>query len=199
MLFSDGFALQTTLLWIAFFCGLLNLFLFIFWLPVVLHLGGLTPAQSVFASSMYTLGGILAALYLGWSIDRFGSRALAVHFATGIVFISLIALVAMPYLVLLIVILPAGLTVVGSQTGLAATCGKLYPARMRASGYGFATGVGRLGSIAAAPLGGFLLARGLPPTYVFLSACLFTAIAAVATRLLTLPGSRLNTGVGRRC
>ena len=74
-----------------------------------------------------------------------------------------------------------------SNTGANAACGKLYPARMRTSGYGFATGVGRLGGIAAAPLGGFLLARGLPPTYVFLSACLFAAIAAVATALLALP------------
>ena len=67
-------------------------------------------------------------------------------------------------------------------------CGKLYPARMRTRGYGFATGVGRLGGIAAGPLGGFLLAKGLPPTYVFLSACVFAAIAAIATAFLALPG-----------
>jgi len=30
----------------------------------------------------------------------------------------------------------------------------------------------------------------LPPTYVFLSACLFAAIAAVATALLALPGGQ---------
>jgi hypothetical protein len=59
---------------------------------------------------------------------------------------------------------------------------------MRTSGYGFATGIGRLGGIAAGPLGGFLLAKGLPPTYVFLSACGFAAIAAIATAFLALPG-----------
>jgi hypothetical protein len=79
-------------------------------------------------------------------------------------------------------------TVLGSQTGLNGACGKLYPARMRTSGYGFATGVGRLGGIAAGPLGGFLLAKGLPPTYVFLSACVFAAMAAIATAFLALPG-----------
>jgi MFS transporter, AAHS family, 4-hydroxybenzoate transporter len=188
LLFADGLALPTTLLWIMFFCSLLDLFLFVFWLPEVLHLVGLTPAQSVFVSSLYGLGGILAVLYLGWAIDRFGARALSVHFATGIVFIALIALVALPYVALLAVVLMSGVTVLGSQTGLNATCGKFYPARIRARGYGFATGVGRLGGIAAAPLGGFLLARGLPPTYVFLSACLFAAIAAAAAALLALPG-----------
>jgi AAHS family 4-hydroxybenzoate transporter-like MFS transporter len=189
MLFGEGYALQTTLLWIIFFCSLLDLFLFIFWLPEVLHLVGLTPSQAVFATSLQNLGGIAAVLYLGWAIDRFGTRrSLAVHYAVGIVFIGLIALFVLPYLALLAVVFLSGVTIIGSQTGLNAACGKLYPARMRTSGYGFATGVGRLGGLAAAPLGGFLLSRGLPPTYVFLSACLFAAIAAIATAFLALPG-----------
>jgi AAHS family 4-hydroxybenzoate transporter-like MFS transporter len=150
------FALQTTLLWIIFFCSLLDLFLFVFWLPEVLHLIGMTPAQAVFAGSLYPLGGIFAVLYLGWAIDRFGARrSLAVHYAVGIVFVAMIALVAMPYLAVLAIVLLCGVTVLGSQTGLNGACGKLYPARMRTSGYGFATGIGRLGGIAAAPLGGF--------------------------------------------
>ena len=99
----------------------------------------------------------------------------------------------MPYLALLIVVFLTGTTVIDSQTGLNAACGKLYPARMRTSGYVLATGIERLGGIAAAPLGGFLLARGLPPTYVFLSACLFALIAAVATAFLALPGRRASS------
>jgi len=194
MLFSEGYALQTTLLWIIFFCSLLNLFLFIFWLPEVLHLLGMTPAQSVRATTLYPLGGLLAVCYLGWAIDRFGTRrSLAVNFAAGIIFVATIALVAMPYAALLAVVLLSGMTVLGSQTGLNAACGKLYPARMRVSGYGFATGVGRLGGIAAAPLGGFLLSRGLPPTFIFLTAGFFAAIAAAATAMLALPGRRPAT------
>src|SRR5207248_11561753 len=42
MLFSEGYALQTVLLWIIFFCSLLNLFLFAYWLPTVLTLTGMT-------------------------------------------------------------------------------------------------------------------------------------------------------------
>ncbi len=199
LLFAEGYALQTTLLWIIFFCSLLDLFLFIFWLPEVLHLIGMTPSQAVFATSLYPLGGILAVLYLGWAIDRFGAhRSLTVHFAAGIVFISLIALVTMPYVALLAVVLLAGTTVLGSQTGLNGACGKLYPARMRVSGYGFATGIGRLGGIAAAPLGGYLLSLGLPPPAIFLSACAFAAVAAVATALLALPARPVRYAPGRR-
>jgi AAHS family 4-hydroxybenzoate transporter-like MFS transporter len=129
----------------------------------------------------------MAVLYLGVLIDRFGpERSLALNFAAGIVFIALIALVSLPFLALVIVIFFSGMTIVGSQTGANATAGALYPARMRTSGIGWALGIGRLGGIAAAPLGGFLLAHGLAPRHVFLSACVFAVVAAVATGLLAL-------------
>jgi MFS transporter, AAHS family, 4-hydroxybenzoate transporter len=191
MLFGSGYALQTVLLWVIFFCSLLNLYLFVFWLPEVLHLTGMTPPQAVFATSLHALGGIVAVLYLGYLIDRVGpERSLALHYAIGAVFVALIALVAMPYAILLTSIFFSGLTSIGSQTGANATCGTLYPARMRTSGIGWALGIGRLGGIAAAPLGGFLLARGLPPREIFLSACFFAIVAAVATGLLGLRGTR---------
>jgi MFS family permease len=96
----------------------------------------------------------------------------------------------MPYLILVIVIFFSGMTIIGSQTGANATAGALYPARMRTSGIGWALGIGRLGGIAAPALGGYLLARGLPPPQIFLSACGFALIAAVATALLRFRGNR---------
>ena len=78
-------------------------------------------------------------------------------------FIAAIALVAMPYLALVIVIFFSGMTIIGSQTGANAACGKLYPARMRTSGLGWALGIGRLGGIAAPVLGGYLLSTGMKP------------------------------------
>ena len=130
-------------------------------------------------------------VYLGYLIDRVGpERSLALHYAIGAVFVALIALVAMPYAILLASFFFSGVTSIGSQTGANATCGALYPARMRTTGIGWALGIGRLGGIAAAPLGGFLLARGLPPKEIFLSACLFAIVAAVATGLLALRGTR---------
>jgi AAHS family 4-hydroxybenzoate transporter-like MFS transporter len=191
MLFSEGYALQTVLLWVIFFCSLMNLFLFVYWLPQVLHLTGMTPAEAARTTSFRELGAILAVVYLGLLIDRFGpERTLAWHYAAGVVFIAAIALAVMPYLLLAVVIFFSGMTIIGSQTGANATCGKLYPARMRTSGLGWALGIGRLGGIAAPVLGGYLLTLGLPPPQIFLSACLFAVIAAVATGLLALRGVR---------
>ncbi len=190
MVFGQGYALQTILLWIVYFCSLLNLFLFAYWMPTVLNLIGLSPAQAVFASSLRDLGAIFAVLYLGLAIDRIGpERTLALHYAVGAVFIAVIALVALPYAMLLLMTFLAGATIIGSQTGANGTCGKLYPARMRTSGLGWALGIGRLGGIAAPVLGGYLLALGLPPPHIFLSACLFALIAAAATGLLVFRGN----------
>jgi len=156
-----------------------------------LHLIGMTPASAVFASSLRDLGAIFAVLYLGLLIDRVGpERSLAFHYAIGAVFIGVISLVALPYGVLLTVIFFCGMTIIGSQTGANATCGKLYPARMRTSGLGWALGVGRLGGIAAPVLGGYLLSLGMAPTQIFLSACIFAVIAAAATGMLALRGTR---------
>jgi MFS transporter, AAHS family, 4-hydroxybenzoate transporter len=198
MLFSDGFALQTVLLWVIFFCSLLNLFLFGYWLPTVLNLIGMTPSEAVFASSLRDCGAIFAVLYLGLLIDRVGpERSLAFHYAVGAVFIAMISLVAMPYALLLAVIFFSGMTIIGSQTGANATCGALYPARMRTSGLGWALGIGRLGGIAAPALGGYLLSLKMPPTHIFLSACLFAIIAGVATGLLALRGRQGEAAAGR--
>jgi len=82
MLFGPGYALQTMLMWIIFFCSLMNLFLFIYWMPEVLHLTGMTPPEAARATSFRELGAILAVVYLGVLIDRFGpERALAWHYA----------------------------------------------------------------------------------------------------------------------
>jgi MFS transporter, AAHS family, 4-hydroxybenzoate transporter len=198
MLFGKGYALQTVLLWIVYFCSLLNLFLFAYWMPTVLHLIGMSPPQAVFASSLRDCGAIFTVLYLGVAIDRIGpERTLALHYAAGAVFIGVIALVALPYAMLLLVSFLAGATIIGSQTGANGTCGKLYPARMRTSGLGWALGIGRLGGIVAPVLGGYLLSLGLAPTHIFLSACVFALIAAAATALLAFRGNRvLVPGVG---
>ena len=195
MLFGQGYALQTVLLWVIFFCSLLNLFLFAYWLPEVLHLGGMSPAEAARTSSYREFGAMCAVLYLGVLIDRFGAeRSLAWHYFAGILFIASIAILAMPYLILVGAIFFAGMTIVGSQTGANGACGKLYPARMRASGLGWALGIGRLGGIAGPALGGYLLAAGLRPPMIFLSCCGFMLIAAVATALLRFRGARAEQG-----
>ena len=190
-LFTDGLALTTVLVWIVFFANLLNMYLFSYWMPTVLHLSGLKPEVAVFYASMFQLGGILSCLLLGPMIDRFGApKVLACSFASGVVFVLAIGLASLPAPFIAIPILGAGAAMIGSQLGANAMVAALYPARIRSTGVGWALGVGRLGGIAGPAIGGSLLAFGLPPKEIFLCACGPALIAAVCTLMLTMKAAR---------
>jgi AAHS family 4-hydroxybenzoate transporter-like MFS transporter len=184
-LFGEGMARRTLLLWLIFFMGLLDLYLLSYWLPAVLHLSGLSPADAAFAASMQTAGGVVSLLALGPLSQRFGAaRVLAVSFGLGALFIAAIGLLALPASVLLLAIFGAGAGTIGSQLAANALCATLYPARMRSTGIGWALGIGRLGAIVGPGLGGALLALGWPPRQIFLCACLGALIACAATLVL---------------
>jgi MFS transporter, AAHS family, 4-hydroxybenzoate transporter len=192
-LFADGYALRTVLFWIMFFASLLSLYLIGFWLPTVLHLEGFTPAQAVFASSLYSAGGALSVLILGPLATRLGTdRVLTACLACGIVVIAAVALANLPYLVLLATIFIMGVCVVGGQLGANGLSAAKYPARIRTTGVGWALGIGRLGGIVGPGLGGFLLALGWQAPHILLCACLTAAIAALCVVAMQLPAAQVE-------
>lgn len=191
-LFRDGYAMRTVLFWIMFFASLLSLYLIGFWLPTVLHLEGLSPADAVFASSLYSAGGALSVLILGPLATKAGTdRILTICLACGIVVIAAVALGQLPYLVLLAAIFVMGVCVVGGQLGANGLSAAKYPARIRNTGVGWALGIGRLGGIFGPALGGFLLAQGWQAPHILLCACLTAAIAAICVVLLQLPAAQV--------
>jgi MFS transporter, AAHS family, 4-hydroxybenzoate transporter len=192
-LFTAGYALRTVLFWIMFFCSLLSLYLIGFWLPTVLHLDGLTPADAVFSSSLYSAGGVLSVLAIGPLTRRFGLEpVLGGCLALGIVVIAGVALGNLPYLLLLATIFVMGVCVIGGQCGINGLSAARYPARMRNTGVGWALGIGRLGGIFGPALGGVLLGRGWHPPHILLCSCITAGIAALCVVLLQLPAARVE-------
>ena len=190
-LFRDGLAATTILIWIMFFCNLLSMYLIGYWMPTVLSLSGLTPADAVFASALRDAGPLVSVFAIAPLATKFGApNVLRVSLFLGIIFIALVGLAAMPYLALLAVIFLVGCTTVGSQTGLNGMTGALYPARIRNTGMAWALGIGRLGAIFGPWLGGELLTIGLPPRQIFLVACVTAAIATLAVIALGVVNRR---------
>jgi AAHS family 4-hydroxybenzoate transporter-like MFS transporter len=180
-LFRDGLTATTILIWIMFFCNLLSMYLIGYWMPTVLSLSGLTPADAVFASALRDAGPLVSVFAIAPLATRFGApNVLQVTLFLGIIFIALVGLAALPYGALLAVIFLVGCCTVGSQTGLNGMTGALYPARIRNTGIAWALGIGRLGAIVGPWLGGVLLSVGLPPRQIFLVACVTAAIATLA-------------------
>jgi AAHS family 4-hydroxybenzoate transporter-like MFS transporter len=175
-LFRDGMAITTVLVWILYFANLLSIYLISYWLPTVLNLSGLSPADSVFAASLMSAGPLLSVFAMAPLARHFGpQRVLAVMLVTGVVVIAIVGLANPPHDLLLLAIFLMGCCTVGSMTGINGMTAALYPARIRTTGMGWALGIGRLGGIGGPWLGGVLLVAGWPPRQIFLCAC-FTAL-----------------------
>lgn len=190
-LFRDSLAHTTVLVWILYFANLLSMYLIAYWLPTVLHMSGLTPADSVFAASLRDAGPLLSIFLIAPLSHRFKPQSVvAVSLAGGVIAIGVVGLVALPYTALLAMIFLVGCCTTGSMTGINGMTAALYPARVRNTGMGWALGIGRLGGIAGPWLGGLLLGLGWPPRQIFLFACVTAAIASICAVLLRLHAGR---------
>jgi AAHS family 4-hydroxybenzoate transporter-like MFS transporter len=190
-LFRDGLGPTTVLVWILYFANLLSIYLISYWLPSVLNLTGLAPADAVFASSLMSAGPMLSVFAMAPLARQYGAQAvLAVMLPLGILAIATVGLATLPYPLLLMAIFVMGCGTIGSMTGINGMTAALYPARVRTTGMGWALGVGRLGGIGGPWLGGVLLAMGWPPRQIFLCTCVTAAIATSAVILLALRARR---------
>jgi AAHS family 4-hydroxybenzoate transporter-like MFS transporter len=179
-LFRDGLAITTVLVWILYFANLLSIYLISYWLPTVLNLSGLSPADSVFAASLMSAGPLVSVFAMAPLARHFGpQRVLAVMLITGVVVIATVGLANPPHDLLLLAIFLMGCCTVGSMTGINGMTAALYPARIRTTGMGWALGIGRLGGIGGPWLGGMLLVAGWPPRQIFLCACITALIGTV--------------------
>ena len=192
-LFRDGLAPVTVLVWILYFANLISMYLIGYWMPTVLHMSGLSPADLVFAASLRDAGPLLSIFLLAPLSHRFSPQSvLAVSLAAGIIAIGMVGLVELPYVPLLATIFLIGCCTTGSMTVINGMTAALYPARVRNTGMGWALGIGRLGGIGGPWLGGLLLGLGWPPRQIFLFACVTALIAAVCVVLLRLQARRME-------
>lgn len=192
-LFRNGMAGRTILIWAAFFINLMNMYLMIYWLPTVLSLAGFSPAAAAEAASWLTGGGVLCLLLYGPLADRFGpSTLLLATLPAAAIFILAIGRLDLSYLLELVAIFGAGAALIGSQHLLNATATLAYPPAIRATGVGWALGVGRLGGIAGPAFGGLLLGAGVPPRQIFEAICGTVLVAALIVLALNRITNRAN-------
>ena len=190
-LFRDGLAPVTVLVWTLYFANLISMYLIGYWMPTVLHMSGLSPADAVFAASLRDAGPLLSIFLLAPLSHRFSPQSvLAVSLAAGIAAIAAVGLVDLPYLPLLATIFLIGCCTTGSMTVINGMTAALYPARVRNTGMGWALGVGRLGGIGGPWLGGLLLGLGWPPRQIFLFACVTALVGAICVVLLRVQARR---------
>ena len=185
-LFRHGLALRTTILWTVNLFNLVGNYFILFWLPSILHAQGLPPSRAIFATTMYASGSILGAVITAPIVDRLGvERVIAALLCVGASCVLLIGITALPFIALCVVICGAGAGIGGCQHGINSVSGALYPPNIRATGTGWALGLGRCGQIGGPLVGGLLLGAGWMPRDIFLAAAVPAFCVAIGMATLS--------------
>jgi AAHS family benzoate transporter-like MFS transporter len=153
-----------------------------FWMVSLLVEHGFSLVNSYSYAIEQAAAATVGGFVLGWILDRVDQHiAMAIIFAAGGVCLvifgfatSLVALYALNAL--------AGALIIGGQNVVHTLVMATYPPGARATGMGWALGIGRLGGLLGPPIGGYLLSLALPfPAYF-----LFFAIPALICSIVVL-------------
>ena len=195
-LFQGGRTAVTLLLWVVFFMSLLDLYFLSNWLPTVLNDLGASIAAAAAIGSMLQVGGMVGTFALGSIIDRFSFRALALVYFIAVFAVGAIGQLGHSAVLVTIAIFVAGFCIVGGQIAANALAAGFYPTSVRATGVGWALGIGRIGSIVGPLVGGVLLSLRWSAGEVFVAAAgaaLCAALAALSlSRIAGLGGSTVS-------
>jgi MFS transporter, AAHS family, 4-hydroxybenzoate transporter len=190
-LFRQGRTVVTLLLWVVFFMSLLDIYFLSNWLPTVLNDLGVSVGSSAAIGSMLQVGGVVGTFALGSIIDRFSFRALALVYFLAVFAVGAIGQLGHSIVLVTMAIFAAGFCIVGGQIAANALAAAFYPTSVRATGVGWALGIGRVGSIVGPLVGGVLMTMKWSAGSVFMAA----AGAALCASLASLSLSRL-AGMG---
>jgi MFS transporter, AAHS family, 4-hydroxybenzoate transporter len=196
-LFQSGRSFGTIVLWLVFGLNLAEFYALQSWLPTILTNLNYPLSTVALATSLTTIGGIVAAFAIGPAMDRLGAYgSLAAVYFAGVVFVALLGpAVSAPAWALLIAAFCAGFCISGGQKSIIALSAIFYPAPIRSTGVGWALGIGRLGGIGGPLLVGVLLGYHLSAASLFYAAAVPMLIAAI---LVTLLGTRYGAAAQQK-
>src|SRR3954452_19533076 len=131
---------------------------------------------------------------LGSIIDRFSFRALALVYFIAVFAVGAIGQFGHSVVFVTMAIFAAGFCIVGGQIAANALAAAFYPTSVRATGVGWALGIGRVGSIVGPLIGGALLTAKWSTASVFMTAAPAALCAAIAAFWLSRLAGMGGTG-----
>jgi MFS transporter, AAHS family, 4-hydroxybenzoate transporter len=161
-LFANGLGSSTALIWIGTLLSILCIYCTVNWLPVLIAGGGLPLQTAILAVGALNIGSVIGNIVLA----RFGDRhaayvPTAVFYVIGAVFLTLVGVSGSSSALMLGMTFGAGLFGFGGQLSVTTITARLYPTELRATGTGWAFGIGRVGGVIGPVFAGFLLGYGM--------------------------------------
>ncbi|AZG47334.1 MFS transporter [Gordonia insulae] len=179
-LFDPAVRTRTILLWGFAFLVFSVYYIFSSWLPTLLTSYGFSTGLAPLGSAALGVGSIIGAGVLMVGALRFRmTSVLAGTTAVAIVFLVLSAFLGADKALLLLVFGGVGLGLQAGMIGQAAVAVSLYPQATAATGVGWTSSMGRLGSVVGPIVGGALIGLGMSTSAIVLIACVPVAAALV--------------------
>jgi AAHS family benzoate transporter-like MFS transporter len=183
-LFQDGRGFSTVMFWIAFFMCLFMVYALSSWLTKLMAGAGYSLGSALTFVLVLNAGAVIGAVGGGWLADRFHIKAvLAAMYGLAAVSITLLGF-KLPTPALFLVVGLAGASTIGTQIVANAYTGQFYPMAIRATGLGWALGIGRSGAILAPIVIGVLVGMNLPLQQNFMAIAVPALIGMVAVLLI---------------
>lgn len=180
---SRPYLTRTLYLWGAWFCFVFCYFGLVSWLPALLATHKGVSSRDVFRfMTLFALSGIAGRVLVALTIDRLGRRVLVAGCASAAAAAGLAFGAAQAEAFVFAAVCALGLGLEALTGALATMTPELYPTRIRATGVGWAQGIGRLGAIAAPLVVGAVIPLGILPVFL----CFAAAFLAVSLLTVTL-------------
>lgn len=184
-LFRNGLARPTLMLWAGFFLLMASVYFSLSWTPKLLVQAGLSTQQGVTGGVLLNLGGILGGSLFGLLAVRFKLVHLAVvSLLMNALFTVLFGAASTSLSLAFAAAFGVGIFLFASMAGLYGLVPATYPPAVRATGMGWAIGIGRLGAVVAPFVAGVLVDGGTQPSslyYVFSMPLVVAALAVLAS------------------
>ena len=181
-LFTGQRLAGTLAIWTAFFMNLMVNFFMQSWLPTIFIDIGFSQRSALGMSALTMSAGFLSGLTAGPLMDRFGPfRVVCAMYGFGALFIFLTGALAHGAIALVLAVaFLASYFNSSAQKGNGALCVFFYPPALRATGFGWGSGIGRIGAVVGPVIIGQLMARHWSTQSLFYAAALPMAIGALA-------------------
>ncbi|HEY0963326.1 MAG TPA: MFS transporter [Pseudomonadales bacterium] len=181
----------------AYFLHIVTFYFILKWVPQLVVQMGFSPASAGGVLTWASVGGAVGALTFGLLSKRFGLKGLTIFmFVCSAIGTILFGQTTPNLAVLSALVALAGYFINAGIVGMYSIIAQVFPTHVRASGTGFAIGVGRGGSALSPILAGFLLQGGMELPMVSVVMAMGSLLAAGALLFLKLdrgpaaPGGR---------
>lgn len=192
LLWSPEYRGRTAALWVVWFCVNFSYYGAFIWIPSILVAAGYDLVRSFGFTLIITLAQLPGYAVAAWLIEVWGRRATLSTFLVG----SAISAILFGTATGEASIIASGMALsffnLGAWGALYAVTPEVYPTSVRATGAGWAAGVGRIASIVAPLAVPPLLALGGAPLLFVVFAAFFAVAAATAWALVDRKGAELE-------